>query len=137
MAVKSSPRGGNRITTNLMGRPYWYFVAFVTNSTAAPDGVAPSNGHTIARTDAGEYTITFDEAVKPATIHFATAEAIDTSTLDAEYFCTYHDYVASTGVATIAVGTENTTSGVVALADSTDVKIKVLMLCNGAKEVSQ
>jgi hypothetical protein len=137
MALKESKRGGNRITTNVMGRPYFHFVQFDTNSTSAPDGQVPTASCTATRASTGVYSITFAEECKPAVIHHVDAYAVDTSTLGLEYIVESRGYVASTGVLTIAVGVENTTTGVVTVGDSTDVTIKCLTLCNGVSKVAE
>lgn len=137
MALKESKRGGNRLTTNIMGRPYFHFFECVTASTNAPTSQAPSAAITAAYSSTGVYTLTWAEECKPAVIHWMSAEAVDTSTLGLEYIVATRDYSATTGVLTVAVGVENTTSGVVTVGNSTGVTLQFLMLCNGVSKVAE
>lgn len=135
MALKESKRGGNRVTTNIMGRPYFHYVEFVTRTTDVTSQ-APSAAITAAHSSTGVFTLTFAEECKPAVVHWTSCYAVDTSTLGLEYIVDERGYTASTGVLTIAVGVEDTTTGVVTVGNTSGVTIKCLMLCNGADKVA-
>ena len=135
MALKESKRGGNRITTNVMGRPYFYHIDFVTNSTNAPDGVAPSAAVTVARSTVGTFTLTFAEECKPAVVHWGDCQPVLDSTFGVTYTGHFGGYVASTGVATVYIA--NAAGGATrAIDDTTDLSVSVTLLCNGVSKVA-
>lgn len=98
-----------RVTAN--GDWYVLPIKFDTNNTSAPDGVDPGTGITVARADVGDYTITFNEAVKPTVVRVLGAEVIGD---EAELDCKVTGYTASTGVLTIsAYQSEQAASGTI------------------------
>lgn len=123
------PRGANVVRANLMGDLVLYILRFESNNTSAPDGAVPSGSVTLARSGTGDYTITFDEGVKPAQIHagFCYVEE-DDATLRANYT----GYTASTGVALVSVYSDpdTGTGGQPAPADSTDKTVVCMFVCN-------
>lgn len=102
--------------------------SFETNNTDAPDGLDPAYGSDVMvldQTATGTYTITFNERVKPAAVHYCKADfAEDMPGFDIKYV----GYVASTGVLTLKAYDEDNTSGVMAAADSTDKTVQVLLV---------
>lgn len=123
-----SPLGKNPVECNERGRPYFYHVTFVTNSTNAPDGVVPAySDHAVARSTVGVYTITITTAARPTSVFWGTADVV-ANTTDVR-IAEYRGHAA--GVFTVAVGLQNTTTGVYAIADSTDVTVNCIFFCNG------
>ena len=125
---KHRPRGGSLVKCNLLGDTYLMVMSFESNSTSAPDGVAPSAGFTVARADIGDITITFDEAVKPKNVLWASCEVAEN---DANDFAKCGDYVPSTGVLPVYLYTNS--NGTISSTDSDDQTYKVLMVCNDSK----
>jgi len=131
MALQASKyRGGvSPVRCNLMGDLYIYTFTFESNNASAPDGLSPSGGLTAAITGTGDLTFTFDASIKPRVIHFGAVNVLeDDATLTAHY----GGYVASTGVVTIHIKAEDGTSGVTAMANSTDKTYQVFLLCNAS-----
>lgn len=126
--AKHRPRGGSLVKSNLLGDTYLVVMSFESNGTSAPDGVDPSAGFTVARTDVGDTTLTFDEAVKPRNVLFASCEVAEN---DANDFAKCGDYVPSTGVLPIYLYTNST--GNIASTDSTNQTYKVFLVCNDSK----
>jgi hypothetical protein len=125
------PKGKNPLECNQRGRPYLYHVTFVTNSTNAPDGVVPAySDHTVARSAAGVYTITLTTVARPDAVFMGVADAVGTTTAEGTLKASYRSYAS--GVFTVAVGVAAGT-GVTAFtaADTTDVTVNCLFLCNG------
>lgn len=101
---------------------------FETNDTSAPDGLSPAYGTdvmTLDQTATGTYTITFNARVKPAAVHYCTADFLEDMP-GWSLKCT--GYNASTGVLTLLAYDEDDTSGIQAAADSTDKTVQVFMV---------
>lgn len=124
------PRGGTPVRTNIKGQPYMFFVEFDTNNTSAPDGVNPTQGITVARAGVGDFTITFDEEYKPRVVHcgWVCIEADN-----AELHGKVTGYTDSTGVVTLTIYDDSAVAGTEAPADTTDIRVQVLLLCNSSE----
>lgn len=128
MAVKHRPRGGSHIKINLLGDLYFYWLEFEGNNGGTPDGLSPSGGVTMARTDEGDYTITFDANIKPKNVMMAIPVVAENN---ANATVTCADYVPSTGV--IPVHGYLNSGGTHSSDDLDDVTIRVLVLCNDSE----
>jgi hypothetical protein len=98
-----------------------FAIKFDSNNTSHPDGVVPDyTGVTVARTGTGTITITFAASVRPLEFRQPLAYIVgDESNL----FAKVVSYVASTGVLTVKMYTNN--AGTIAAADSTDKEVWV------------
>jgi hypothetical protein len=125
------PKGKNSLECNERGRPYLYHVTFVTNSTNAPDGIVPTySDHAVARSTVGVFTITLTTDARPDAVFCGFVDAVGTTTQESTLKASYRGY--SAGVFTVAVGVAAGT-GVTAFAaaDTTDVTVNCLFMCNG------
>lgn len=128
---KPDPKGKNPVECNQGGRPFFKHVTFVTNSTNAPDGIVPAYSDiTVARSAAGVFTITVTTDARPDAVYCAFVNAVGTTTAEGTLKASYRGH--SAGVFTVAVGVAAGT-GVTAFtaADTTDVTVHFLALCNG------
>ena len=127
ITAKSNPVAPIRHTWT--GDLYDFILKFDTvTGTADPDGVNPDlstdDEVVVAHqgTNAGEYTITFAEHVKPYEMLWGDASILgDQAQLDAKVV----SYTQSTGVLLVKVYDEDDTSGISAAANSNDVTVQV------------
>ncbi len=118
----SIKKGGKTLRTNLYGEISLYIVNFdSTGGTNDPDGVDPAENVTVAHAGtAGDYTITFDETVKPKNIPGGWVNVGS----DAGFVGVFTGYTASTGVATITVSDGGTAANV---ADNVNVQVFLVL----------
>lgn len=124
----SIKKRGKALRTNLYGDVFWTVIKFdFAGTTNDPDGIDPSESVTFAHVDTGDYSITFDEEVKPKNVITAIVNIEgDEPTLTAKWT----GYTASTGVLTFTVHEEDGTSGISAAANVADgVEATILILC--------
>lgn len=115
----------------VFAKTYSWAIKFDTNGTSAPDGVAPDWGSdvTVARSDTGDYTITFAGDAKPLSMIYGDACILgDEARLDAKVV----SYTASTGVLAVTVYQEqddgadtDPDNGISIAADTTDKTVQV------------
>jgi len=125
MATSHRPRGGSRITINLTGDSYFYWLEFEGNNGGTPDALIPSDGVTMSRTGEGDYVITFDEEIKPKNVMIALPVVAENN---GDVWVKCGDYVPSTGALPV-FGYLNS-AGTISSDDLDDVTIRVLVLCN-------
>jgi hypothetical protein len=103
-----------------------WILSFETNGTGDPDGLDPAfaTGVTLDRTGAGDYTVTFDEAIKPNKVLACLPSYVEgLPKNDVKYV----SYTASTGVLVLMATEEDGTSGISAEADTTDKTISLVL----------
>lgn len=124
MALKLSRGGGGKVGVLHLGE--WDLVTLrcETNNTSDPDGAEPNVG-TWARSNAGILTYTFPAGSRPQRV---TSLGCSFEETDVDIRAWVSGYVASTGVLTVRMSKDDGTSGVPALADSTDKTLVVPLL---------
>lgn len=102
---------------------YLFCLRFDTNNTSAPDGITPTyNGIAVARADVGDFTITFSGDTIPDDNDFIVG---GTSVLGDEPGFDTRLTGYSSGVLSLSMYDEDNTSGIEAVADTTDKTVMV------------
>ncbi len=118
----SIKKQGKALRSNLYGEVSLYFLTFdSTGGTTDPDGVDPAENVTVAHAGTtGDYTITFDETVKPKNIPVGFINIA----ADDGFVGTFTGYTASTGVATFTASDAGTAANI---ADNVEVQVMLVM----------